>query len=121
MNIQHHALHVANIGDKIGEKLAPRTARSPRRTGRCGPPGGRWRPPPEQAWVNGGPPAQPIISPWGMGPPAQVILPGRRSARAAHDVIAEGLESGAGGRVGQPSDLGPGYAGPVPQIGPRRL
>jgi hypothetical protein len=33
MNIQHHAVHVANIGDKIGEKLALPTARPATGTG----------------------------------------------------------------------------------------
>src|SRR5712675_2083477 len=57
-----------------------------------------------------------LTGPAHTGPPIRVILACAGSAGAAHDVIAEGLERGAGGDIGQPGDLGPGGRGPAPQV-----
>src|SRR5262245_45475178 len=62
-----------------------------------------------------------ITQAMGDGCAMWVILPCWRSACAAHDVIAERLERGAGGGVGQPGDLGPGGPGPAPQVAAGRV
>src|SRR5436305_135683 len=65
-------------------------------------------------WVGGGRAA--VTQPALDGSATRVILPGWRSACAAHYVIAEGLECGAGGGIGQAGDLRAGGRGPAAQV-----